>query len=504
MLAHSSKEMPFAHAYMVIAWNLMCRSANAFGIRHSHMEWRGDALQIYFAHMKNDQGGDRPRDPRHVYSNPLQPSICPIISLGLYWATSNFDGSDLLFPGSNQYERFRKCWMRLLCEGDVAAELRRQGLGAEELGTHSMRKSSSTFCSSGSTACPSSTANTYLRYEAAGDMHVGRTVSGLPTESYKFSTLAPHFEFRDECVERGLKVMFPALPKRLEYIAEYCLASLVYHAVFFRNSLSPKHHIFETPLVLDENLLEQLSTRVRTGDGFTESRIRPTGIPPHVAILCEMKSVKDGLVDALSKIETTRTDTVKDIITELEKRAIGVGTVTYDGMHAAIRACLEDAGVTGLVDKLTASPTAEVQVDAGDNQSTLCHFWGGKFRRVQSDFAIPDCSVRQMWLLWVCGNKSKQIPPLRQLDGRDMPSRKLRKRLSQLRYVMSKIEKAAASKNLLHDSQNVDEATQVFVACAESVDVDKRTEHSRKRRRGQLSWATVGKLLRKKAKQQNL
>ncbi|OWZ00656.1 hypothetical protein PHMEG_00028108, partial [Phytophthora megakarya] len=209
--------------------------------------------------------------------------------------------------------------------------------------------------------------------------------------------------------------------------------------------LSPKHHIFETPLFLDESLLGQLSTRVRTGNGCTETHIRPTGIPPHVAILCEMKWVKDGLVDTLSKIETTRTDTVKDIITELEK---------------------------------------------------------GEFRRVQSDFAIPDCSVRQMWLLWVYGNKTKQIPPLRQLDGRDMPSRKLQKRLSQLRYVMSKIEKAAASKNLLHDSQNVDEATQVFVACAGSVDVDRRTEHSRKRRRGQLSWATVGKLLRKMAKQQ--
>lgn len=73
MLAHENKEMIFAHAYMVIAWNLMRRSSNAFGIRHSHMEWRGDALQIYFAHMGNDQGGDRPRDPRHVYANPLQP-----------------------------------------------------------------------------------------------------------------------------------------------------------------------------------------------------------------------------------------------------------------------------------------------------------------------------------------------------------------------------------------------------------------------------------------------
>ncbi|EEY56253.1 uncharacterized protein PITG_22208 [Phytophthora infestans T30-4] len=102
------------------------------------------AYMIYFAHMKNDQGGDRPRDPRHIYANPLQPSICPIVALGIYWAVSNFGDGDLLFPGSNQYERFRKCWLRLLAQESVATELQRQGIVATELGTHSMRKGSAT------------------------------------------------------------------------------------------------------------------------------------------------------------------------------------------------------------------------------------------------------------------------------------------------------------------------------------------------------------------------
>eukprot|EP00644_Phytophthora_capsici_P001362 jgi/Phyca11/105062/e_gw1.10.591.1 len=108
--------------------------------------------------MKNDQGGDRPRDPRHIYANPLRPEICPILALGIFWACTDFDGTDLLFPGNNQYERFRKSLQRILAQEDVAAELSRQGLKATELGTHSMRKGAATFCSSGSTACPSSTA----------------------------------------------------------------------------------------------------------------------------------------------------------------------------------------------------------------------------------------------------------------------------------------------------------------------------------------------------------
>ncbi|ETO99546.1 hypothetical protein F441_23039, partial [Phytophthora nicotianae CJ01A1] len=310
MLLLPGKDMAFSHAYMVIAWNLMCRSSNAFGIRHSHMEWRGDALQIYFAHMKNDQGGERPRDPRHIYANPLEPSICPIVALGLYWAITVFDDSDLLFPGSNQYERFRKPLLRLLTqeEEDVAAELKRQGLDPTELGTHSMRKGSATFCSSGSTACPSATAvhlrsgwslggvqNTFLRYEAAGDMHVGRTVAGLPTESSQFSILPPHFVENDPSVKRGVRLMFPGLPERLEFIAEYCLASLTYHFSYLKETLSPKHPVFETALFQNDELFSSLSMRLHNGDVISGARIRATGIPPHVSILCEMKWLKNSL-----------------------------------------------------------------------------------------------------------------------------------------------------------------------------------------------------------------
>ena len=80
-----SNESVFAHVFLILCWNLMCRAGNAVKIALNHMEWMSDALGIYFAHMKNDQMGERPRDPRHTYANPLHPEICPILSLGLYF-----------------------------------------------------------------------------------------------------------------------------------------------------------------------------------------------------------------------------------------------------------------------------------------------------------------------------------------------------------------------------------------------------------------------------------
>ncbi|OWY93861.1 hypothetical protein PHMEG_00036583, partial [Phytophthora megakarya] len=71
MLQSNSRDMMFAKMFMILSWNLMSRAANT----------REYALCVYFAHMKNDQRGVRPRDSRHVYANPIVPAICPILAL---------------------------------------------------------------------------------------------------------------------------------------------------------------------------------------------------------------------------------------------------------------------------------------------------------------------------------------------------------------------------------------------------------------------------------------
>jgi hypothetical protein len=59
IMKQPSTEFMFAHCFMVICCNLMCRSTNALHICFEHMGWREDALTIKFAHQKNDQMGQR-------------------------------------------------------------------------------------------------------------------------------------------------------------------------------------------------------------------------------------------------------------------------------------------------------------------------------------------------------------------------------------------------------------------------------------------------------------
>jgi integrase len=164
LIKSSSTETIFAQCFLLLCWNLMCRAGSAVSICFSHMEWKEDALRIYFAHQKNDQMGERPRDPRHVYANPKCPSICPVLSLGIYLLCLPPQVEERkLFPGSSQYDRYRKFLIRHFNQYEEETnDLSQRGILPSDIGTHSIRKGSSSYCASGTTSGPASIA-TQLR-----------------------------------------------------------------------------------------------------------------------------------------------------------------------------------------------------------------------------------------------------------------------------------------------------------------------------------------------------
>ena len=45
----------FAWAYLVVSWNLICRTKNTESLKLSHIEWNEDAMIVYCKN-ENDQG----------------------------------------------------------------------------------------------------------------------------------------------------------------------------------------------------------------------------------------------------------------------------------------------------------------------------------------------------------------------------------------------------------------------------------------------------------------
>lgn len=89
----------------------MSRAKNVANIELSDLDWNGDALTVLFCVMKTDTGGDR-KFARHVYANPFQPEICPILGLGVYLLLLDVpgDGPAKLFPGGSQYMHFSEAF----------------------------------------------------------------------------------------------------------------------------------------------------------------------------------------------------------------------------------------------------------------------------------------------------------------------------------------------------------------------------------------------------------
>ena len=486
---HSRFDSIFGHFFMVLCWNLMCRAGQCSTICISHLEWINDSLGVYFAQQKNDQTGERPRDPRHIYANPIMPEVCPILSLGVYLLCYPSVLSGVrLFPGDNQYERFRSCFHKVCCDSAM-------DMNAEDIGTHSIRKGACTYASSGTTACPSATAvhlragwtlggvqDTYLRYDGAGDMHVGRTVCGLPTDRPEFAMLPPHFVgVSEDALSEALGLCFRTGERR--QMLEFALASVIYHKEFILRTFPPQHRLFSTALFTEGTTLESLRPFVKCA--INESGgLCATGIPPHTMILTQMHDLASSVCQILPAIRQCSEDTISGVVGELESRAIGAGTVTRDGLNDSIMRCLEVAGIPQIMQRLESLQVSESSgantavEESNDNDASSAtsnnhsgiYVWGGRLHKFPEDVELPNGGVLEAWQWWIAGNVTKGYRPLRELEPIDCSTRNKKKRLCDYRYLMTGLEERAKEGNFWIDEKTISAANEMFECLATVLD----------------------------------
>jgi hypothetical protein len=453
------------------------------------------------------------------------PEICPILALGIYWLCFSFDPGELhLFAGSRQYDRFRKTLAKFQSKDHVRLEFQRRGIQFEDIGTHSMRKGAATYASSGSTACPSSTSihlragwtlggvqDTYLRFEGAGDMFVGRTVSGLPCDSHEFSTLPPHFKESSPAIDACVQVCFPGLPANLNRVGEFALASLVYHSGFLRRTLQRTHPIFLTALFQDPVILTTLSPLVVCGSTIKESRIQPTGIPPHVSLLRQNEMLRAQLVEEnrqlRAQLQDMRDGIVTDITLHMDRRELGTGGISYHGVRGIMQEMFQEFRDTQVHPAPERAPSPQETSDApeetivdranseGDAPRGNLYYWGGRHRRVPESFKFPDCPPLQLWQQWLCGNHELGYPPLRRLETHDL-TRSMQKRMCDARKLMNRLTAQAARFDIeIPRRPTLAEANEIFQRCQSVILVPEVTEHRRQRRKGQIGWRRVHDIL---------
>ena len=463
----------FAHCYLVLSWNLMCRSENTQNIHLSEMSWTSfDALEINFAHQKGDQKGDQAKYSRHLYANPYDHLVCPVNALALYFATlsKKQQSSNKLFPTggdpnkeSSQSTRFGELLAQCLDEhvGDLIA----MGYpNTSDIGTHSIRKGAVTYVA-GLPGGPSTTSicvragwtqgkvkDIYMKYMDSGDCFVGRCLTLLPLTSTQFAVSPVMFDHGVEgwdggTVQRILRQQFPCL-QDLNHFGKalpIMLGSLIYNRKELID-LGINHPIMQTYMFRDGDLLDYFDAKQ---DDFFYFNTFPwdyldksqaegfTGVPPHIHLLHELILMRQQH-SSMAKDFSGEVERIVD-----EKVAPGTGLTAknveeiLEGPLKLLNEKLE------LLKPVTSPPAAAAnngngavaitQDDDDDDapshhnqaaSSYRLHKHGEGFEthweKLPVNWEVPRVAPKVLWKQWWIGNTHLGVPPLRFLCSEDL------------------------------------------------------------------------------------
>ena len=504
-----------SHTFLTLEWNLMARSDSVTNCHINHIEWRNDSLIIFFAHTKGDQEGINRLEPWHIYSNPVQPDICPILSLAKYLFSnpSILSSDDRLFPGGNQYSRFMKSFRRaLLRQKD---EIKKLGGDIQYLGSHSARKGAATLAACGCTVSPPMASiclragwsmgpvkERYLFYEKAGDQFVGRTVCGLSPLSVEFATGPPHFNLTREEERKVLNDTLEAfvgeqgkiqIQKQTWYCIIMLFASLLYHYDYLKTNLHPKSSLFACIILTDAP--QVLKLKVRVSYPWDKDNISPvlTGIPPHILVLAQL--------DKLTRSQLTiADDVVNRMKEELDNRDIGGGyhaSQLMNEMHSAHSKIIERINDVKELALTAASrgPVIKNEAMNGKLSSGSYHCYGGKFHRLPKGWTFPQMKLQPFIVMMFVGSRSTGVPPLRSLVASDVAhlGDRARKKLSEMKALARAIEKAAKITGVWKEESEwtLKAATDMFHGVFKFFRYEGAKSHTFERRHHALSWKTI-------------
>jgi hypothetical protein len=440
----------FSHFFLLLCWNLMARSVSVANIRYEHISWDVDALVINLGKTKGDQEGKN-SFPRHVYGNPYNPEICPILGFALYLFCKGYQregGCTLLF-GYTAQERFSS-WLQSSCikysESIIAL-----GLIVKDIGTHSFRKGIATQLSNmpgGPSAISiwlragwslGAVQSRYIYEGAGGDQFVGRAATGLDLNSQEFAVLPPHFNINDDTLlsvqewEDILPGYSTYYPEQFRVAIPFLLASLVYHLDWLKTKLSP-NHVLWMQRVYTSNVLEKLKSKVFVGIFANKvTNLKASGVPPYVILnhrLCELECnlvrIEGTIVKEIQSLPTSVCDEVLKHCSVNGAVPISADQVTTMMTNMQVQLLVnirKEMQTFAVAAGLSVqSDHCEMQNRSTSEQQSNFQFWtwGGALHVVPESFRFPLCNTRTLWDLWWKGNIAARIGPYRHIKKRDL------------------------------------------------------------------------------------
>jgi hypothetical protein len=302
LLQHSLKPGMEASQYLILtsfvslSFNLMSRSINIAKLSWNNITWSNDALVVTFQLTKSDQEGDVVSE-KHVFANPLDPLVCPILHLGMkIICTPKLDkNKNTVFEGNDPAGKF-SAWLQKLFKGLLTeAEITELGILAHELGTHWFRKAAATWASSFYGICMAaiylragwSIGAVQVRYiflSLFADSHIGRVLACLPWNTGDFAALPPRFVdgFVSEDLWQAMVPGYNLYPACFKAAIPKLVASVIHHSTWLEDNL-PREHPYFKSFIYREEVSSKLKEHIFSGvDSCDRTGIKAVGVPETV------------------------------------------------------------------------------------------------------------------------------------------------------------------------------------------------------------------------------
>ena len=301
----------FGLIFLTLQWSLIARSESVEKISLDQLSYANDHFKGFFPKHKGDQIGLNKDEPRHVYSNPIQPEVCAMRAMACYFFTFPQilqDGKDL-FPGEDQHNRFHGILLKLLVDNEH--EYNAIGVSHQDIGTHSVRKGAATYCCAGVHPGPpvisvclragwsvGRVKERYLKYENAGDELVGRTLTGIPPTSCKFGISPAYFdrnEANEHDIENLVAMCFPLAKETLIGLTYVLSASFIFHEEWTVTNTKQDSPLLHSTFFSVKDAYPNRSTFATTALPWEDKPSAPTltGIPIHCSLLNKLMELTE-------------------------------------------------------------------------------------------------------------------------------------------------------------------------------------------------------------------
>lgn len=450
----------------------MARSQTTSTLLWKNVGWDGDCLTLMYETSKTNQTGEHVV-PRHLYANPYEPHLCPVLAMGIKLLTESHTKSSpaMLFPGGSANKNFCTWLYGLIKSPNSEIDMSNLGSSPDDIGTHSIRKGAATYVC-GLTDGPQSGTiklrmdhtlgkvdDMYLYIQSGADKFVGRCASCLNMNNLDFNVLPLLFiDMEDVDFDAVLPPgNIKNASQSLKMAIPFLIASVVYHWGWIKQNLPWNHKIFSSKFSCG-NFGELWCSKVKLSIGKCPSTgLTVSGTPKTSQLAFQLHDISEKLSNNHEATKEAISDLVEKVVEGVVRQIGSVDGVTLTNEDMTKRVCknemqeiqtalmkrFDELAVDLRPYKLVRSDSPRVDLDpitqnSFDQSSFQCFQWGGKFHYVPEDFMVPQDTPMAMWRLWIYGDLSKKIRPFRFIQGYSL-SRSQQCQYSKLKKVMETV-----------------------------------------------------------------